>query len=226
VERSTARKIGHYNTLELPHPWTEKEIQDIEDEVLNEKIRGSQPRYFEDIATGEDLPQVVKGPLGVSDIIAYCIGAAPVPIKAHGLALRHYHKHPAWAFRDPDTSAMEPVYSVHHSKAAANASGLPYPYDVAVQRHCWLIHLLTNWMGDEGWLKRSYAKFKGMVYLSDAVWIRGMVTKKYIDENNECCVDVKTTATNQRGEEVMPGRSTVILPSRENGDGPISARLK
>jgi acyl dehydratase len=225
VERGAAREIGRYNTISLPHPWTEKELLDIEDEVLNEKIQGPDPRYFEDVAIGEELPQGIKGPLGVSDIIAYCIGASPAPIRAHGLALRHYREHPAWAFRDPDTSAMEPVYSVHYNKAAANASGLPYPYDAAVQRHCWLIHLLTNWMGDEGWLKRSYAKFRGVVYLSDVVWIRGTVTKKYVDENGECCVDIKTTATNQRGEEVMPGRSTVILPSRESREGPVANRV-
>ena len=81
-------------------------------------------------------------------------------------------------------------------------------------------------MGDEGWLKRSYAKFNGVVYLSDAVWVQGTVTKKYVDENEECCVDIKTTATNQRGEEVMPGRSTVILPSRESEVGPVIARVR
>lgn len=226
VERRAAREIGRYNQIELPHPWTEKELQEIEDEVLSEKIQGADTRYWEDVNVGEKLPPIIKGPLGLSDAIAYCIGASPAPIRAHGLAIRHYREHPAWAFRDPDTYAMEPVYSVHYNKAAANASGLPYPYDVAVQRHCWLIHLLTNWMGDEGWLKRSYAKFSGMVYLSDAVWIRGNVTRKYVDESGEGCVDIKTTAKNQRGEEVMPGRSTVILPSRERGEEPVKMRLE
>jgi hypothetical protein len=47
-----------------------------------------------------------------------------------------------------------------------------------------------------------------------------------MDENGECCVDVKTTARNQRGEEVMPGRSTIILPSKETGERPVSVRLK
>ena len=225
VERRVAREMGQYNNVELPHPWTENQLLEIEDEMLNEKIQGAETRYFEDIKPGDDLPQVVKGPLGVSDVIAYCIGASPAPIKAHGSALRHYRGHPAWAYRDPSTFAMEPVYSVHYNQAAANASGLPYPYDAAVQRHCWLIQLLTNWMGDEGWLKRSYAKFKGMVYLSDVVWIRGTVTGRYVDENGECCVDIKTTAKNQRGEEVMPGRSTVILPSRKGGEGPVSKRM-
>ncbi len=226
VERGAARKIGRYNNIELPHSWTEKELLEIEDEVLNEKILGFETRYFEDVEVGDTLPPVIKGPLGVSDIIAYCIGASPAPILAHGLALRHYREHPAWAYRDPDTSAMEPVYSVHYNKAAANASGLLYPYDTAVQRHCWLMHLLTNWMGDDAWLKRSYAKFNGVVYLSDVVRIRGSVVKKYVDGNGELCVDIKTTATNQRGEEVMPGRSTVILPSREGGEGPVDIRVK
>ncbi len=226
VERAAAREIGRYNEIELPHPWTEKELLEIENEVLNEKIRGAETRYFEDVDIGDNLSSVIKGPLGISDIIAYCIGASPVPIRAHGLAIRHYREHPAWAFRDPDTSAMEPLYSVHYNKAAANASGLPYPYDTAVQRHCWLIHLLTNWMGDDAWLKRSYAKFKGVVYLSDVVWIRGSVEKKYVDENGESCVDIRTIATNQRGEDVMPGISTVILPSRKGGEGPVVRRLR
>jgi len=64
-----------------------------------------------------------------------------------------------------------------------------------------------------------------VVYLSDVVWIRGTVVNKYVDEKDEPCVDIKTTATNQRGEEVMPGRSTVILPSRERGEGPVGFRL-
>ena len=226
VERGAAMEIRLYNEIELPHPWTEKEILEIESEVLNEKICGAETRYFEDVDIGDKLPPVIKGPLGVSDIIAYCIGASPVPIRAHGLALRHYREHPAWAFRDLDTWAMESVYSVHYNKAAANAGGLPYPYDTAVQRHCWLMHLLTNWMGDDAWLKRTYAKFNGVVYLSDVVWIRGTVVKKYVDENGESCIDIKTSATNQRGEEVMPGRSTVILPSRRRGEGPVAFRLK
>ena len=226
VERRAAREIGRYDQIELPHPWTGDELRDIESQVLSETIRGAETRYFEDVAVGEALPPVIKGPLGITDVIAYCIGASPAPIKAHGLALQHYREHPAWAFRDPDTAAMEPVYSVHYNKAAANASGLPYPYDAAVQRHCWLIHLLTNWMGDEGWLKRSYARFSGMVYLSDVVWISGNVTKKYVDENGECCIDVKTAAINQRGENVMPGRSTVILPSSNGGQGPVTMRLR
>jgi len=226
AERPSIRGKGKYDSIQLPHPWTEKELKSIEEEVLAEKIRGQNPRYWEDVEVSEKLPQIVRGPLGLSDIIAYCIGASPVRIQAHGLALREYRKHPAWAFRDSATSALEPIYGVHYNKEAANAAGLPYPYDTAVQRHCWLMQLMTNWMGDDGWLKRSFAKYRNFVYLSDVLLINGKVTRKYIDENGEHCVDIKTTSTNQRGEEVMPGISTVILPSKANNANPISERVR
>jgi acyl dehydratase len=225
AERHTARGIGKNDHIQLPHPWTEQELQEIEERVLSEEIRGPDTRYWEDVEVGDQLPTIVRGPLGLTDVIAYCVGAAPVEMSAHGLALRRYRKHPAWAFRDPDTFALEPIYGVHYNKAAANASGLPYPYDTATQRHCWLIHLVTNWMSDDGWLKRSYAKYRNFVYLSDAVWISGKITKKYVDEEGECCVDIKTNAINQRGEEVMPGISTALLPSKENKSWPLNRRL-
>jgi len=151
-----------------------------------------------------------------------------VKLEAHEVALRKYRKHPAWAFRDPNTYALEPIFAVHYNKEAALAMGLPYPYDVGTQRHSWQIHLLTNWMGDEGWLKRSRAEYRRFVYLSDVIRLTGRVVKKYLDENGEHCVDIETHAFNQRGEDTMPGTATVILPSREDPEEkwPISMRMK
>ena len=109
--------------------------------------------------------------------------------------------------------------------AAANAAGLPYPYDAGIQRQSWLLQLFTDWMGDEGWLKTNYAEYRKFVYWSDVVWIRGKVTKQYVDDNGEYCVDIETSGMNQRGENTMPGRGTVILPSREAGTWPVAKRL-
>lgn len=225
AERKAARDTGKYAKIELPHPWTEAELQKVEEDILAEEVRGSKPRYWEDVAVGENLKPVVKGPFGLTDMIAYCVGAAPVQILAHGVALAMYRTHPAWAFRDPVSCALEPIYGVHYNKAAANAAGLPYPYDVGVQRQCWLIHLLTNWMGDDGWLKKNYAEYRKFVYFSDVIWFRGQVTKKYIDGDGEYCVDIDTHAMNQRGEDVMPGHSTVVLPSREKNVWPLDRIL-
>lgn len=225
AERRAAREKGKYSGIQLPHLWKEEELEKIEEEVLSEKVRGSEARYWEDVDVGEELQPVIKGPFGLTDMVAYCVGTAPVRLLAHHLALELYRQHPAWAFRDRNTYALEPIYAVHYNKEAANAAGLPYPYDIGIQRQSWLIHLLTNWMGDEGWLKKNYAEYRKFVYFSDVVWFKGKVIKKYVDEEGECCVDIETSAYNQRGENTAPGQSTVVLPSREKGTWPVAQRL-
>jgi acyl dehydratase len=229
-ERQTARGksaegTGKYDYIKLPHPWTEEELAKVDEDVLSEEIRGSKIRYWEDVKIGDELKPVVKGPYGMTDIIAYCVGATPVALAAHGTQLRQYKKHPAWAFRDPVNKSWEPVYGVHYLHSAARGVGAMYAYDAGIQRHSWLVNLLTNWMGDEGWVKNSYAEYRRFVYHSDVVWLQGKVTKKHVDENGEYCVDVETHGINQRKEDVMPGHSTVILPSREAKTYPVEKRL-
>ena len=61
TERKAAREKGKYHTIELPHPWSEKELAAIEEEVLAEEIRGATPRYWEDVKVGEELKPVSRG---------------------------------------------------------------------------------------------------------------------------------------------------------------------
>jgi acyl dehydratase len=229
-ERHAARKKseegeGKYDHLQIPHPWTPEEQAKVDEDCLAEELRGSKTRYWEDVNVGDALGPVVKGIFGLTDMISYCVGATPVQLAAHGVQLRDYKRHPAWAFRDPVVGSWEPVYGVHYSIAAARGAGARYPYDVGVQRNCWLINLLTNWMGDEGWLKSTSVQFRQFVYFGDAVWFRGKVTKKYVDENQEYCLDVEAHGINQRGEDTIPATATVILPSREHGTSPVKKRL-
>jgi acyl dehydratase len=226
AERNRAREKGKYSQIQLPYPYTDEEIKKVEEDVLAEEIRGSKVRYWEDVGVGDELKPVVKGIFGLTDMVAYCVGAAPIQLAAHGVQLRLYQKHPDWGFRDPTTNALEPIYSVHFNKVAANNAGLPFPYDVGAQRNGWLICLLTNWMGDEGWLKKNYAEYRRFVYLSDTVWFTGKIVKKYIDKDGDYCVEIETHGMNQRGEDTIPGRSVVVLPSREAGTWPVARRLE
>ena len=226
AERKKTREKGKYSKIEIPHPWTKDELEKIEEEVLAEEIRGSNPRYWEDAHVGQELPQLVKGPLGYTDMVAAVIaGLAPARLAAHGVALREYKRKPAWAFRDPVTCSLEPIFSVHYNNEAARAMGLPQPYDVGTQRHCWLIQLLTDWMGDHAWIKRSYAEYRRFVYISDVIKIKGKVVGKFVDDEGEYCVSVKTNAVNQRGENVMPGEATISLPSKEMEVWPSDKRI-
>ncbi len=225
-ERKKAHEKGRYKNIQVPHPWTEEELKGIEEEAQAEEIRGACPRYWEDVSVGEQLKTSVQGPLGLTDMIAFIVGGAfPARMQAHGVALREYRQHPAWAFRDPETHALEPVFAVHYNKTAANLQGVPYCYDIGIQRQCWQDRFVTNWAGDDAWLKRSYAEYRSFVYLSDVVRISGSVTKKYVDQDDEYCVDIEMSMVNQRGENVMPGSATVALPQREKGISPVDGRL-
>lgn len=228
VERKKAREKGKYMDITLPHPWSEEELRQIEENILAERPRGENPRYWEDVEVGQVLEPVTKGPLGITDIIAFLIGGgAPIPrLKAHAVRLEEYKKHQAWFFRDPQSYSLEPIFAVHYNKSAANAMGLPYPYDIGFQRHCWQIHLLTNWMGDHAWIKESRCEYRRFVYYSDVIRLGGRVVRKFVDDEGEYCVEVETEAVNQRGENVMPGSAVIALPSKTMPESPAARRVK
>lgn len=94
-----------------------------------------------------------------------------------------------------------------------------------MERNSWTIQMFTSWMGDEGWLKRCYAEYRAFIYLGDVAFIEGTVAKKYIDDNDEYCVDVEILGTNQRKETIVKGHGTVILPSRDAEIWPLESRL-
>ncbi len=213
-ERSEMQKRAPSRAIELPHPWTEEEIAAIEEDVLSEAPRGAVPRYWGDVQVGDEIDTITKGPIGLTDEIAFiAAGAAPIPrICAHGIALRRYRKHPKWAFRDPKTHALEPVYSVHYNDYAAKLQGAQAAYDVGIQRTCWQIHSLTNWMGDSGFLKSITGQYRSHVYLSDVIRLGGRVDSKEVDAEGNHLVHLTTWARNQRGQEVMPGTAVIALP--------------
>ncbi len=225
-ERHTARARNDGAKVALPHPWTDEELRQIEDDIVAETPRGAEPRYWEDVQPGEAIDVLTKGPVGTTDEVAFVTaGGAPIPrVAAHRASLAEYRRHPAWAFRDPSTSALEPIYAVHYNQHAAQAMGVPMQYDVGFQRQCWHIHLLTDWMGDDAWVKSASAEYRSFVYLSDVIRLGGEVTRKYVDIDGESVVDVRTHALNQRGDDVMPGKATIALPTRD-GASPVRRRL-
>lgn len=211
AERAAARERGKYGGVE-PYRYSEAELRRIEEEVLAEEIRGAVPRFWEDVQEGEELRPVVKGPLSQGDIIAFIAGT--LGGMAHGVALREFRRHPSWAYRDARTGALEAIARVHDQANAAQGAGLSGAYDFGCQRISWLGHLMTNWMGDDGFLKGLYAELRRFNVIGDTQWCKGKVTKKYI-ENGEHLVDCEIWAANQRGEVTAPGHATVVLPSRK-----------
>ena len=230
-ERATAKEktASRSEGPELPHSWTPEELERIDAQVLAERPRGVEPRYWEDVNPGDHVDTLTKGPIGLTDEIAFVVGGGtPIPrLSAHAVALHSYAKHPAWSFRDPETGAQEPIYSVHYNRHAARAMGVGYPYDVGFQRQAWQIHHLSHWCGDDGWIRSCESRYRRFVYLSDVVELSGTVTGKRVEADGDHVVEIETRAVNQRSEDVMPGRAEVALPSRAaTGDSPARRRAR
>jgi acyl dehydratase len=231
-ERSTAKsnRARGGGGPTLPHEWSSEELGRIDAQVLAERPRGAEPRHIEDVAVGDHVDTLTKGPIGLTDEVAFVVGGGtPIPrLSAHAVALHAYEKHPAWSFRDPETGAQEPIYSVHYNRHAARAMGVAYPYDVGFQRLCWQIQHLSHWGGDAGWIKRVESRYRRFVHLSDVVELSGTVRDVRTDADGEPVAEIETRAVNQRGEDVMPGRAVVVLPSRAApaGDTPAGRRAR
>jgi hypothetical protein len=84
-------------------------------------------------------------------------------------------------------------------------------------RETWLVHLCTDWMGDDAWLWKLDCQFRKFNYVGDTHWMRGTVTRKYVAEGDRPAVDLDLWGENQRGDTTTPGHASILLPSREHG---------
>jgi acyl dehydratase len=210
---SSGRK-GKYRDIKKA-TYTSEEMKEIFSDYDNEVIRGADPRYWEKVNVGDELTPVVKGPLSVRDMIAWSMGAGSPFLQAHGLAYSFLKRHPGTDMIDSKTGKFDVPELVHMEETRAQEIGVPGAYDYGCQRISWLGNLLTNWMGDDGFLKRMRAELRLFNVVGDTTWLKGKVTKKYMTEK-EHLVDIECWAENQRGEITMPGTATVQLPSKDN----------
>jgi acyl dehydratase len=211
IERQAAIEKGKYKHI-TKYKYTAEELRKIDEMYEREEVRGKNPRFWEDVNVGDELTPVVKGPLGQTDMVEFWVGIGGGQ-GAHRIRWKYMKRHPKWGVRDPETGTLEPMADVHYESDKADAIGVPVAYDLGIQRFSWSGHLITNWMGDDGFLKKLDARCKLFNVFGDTQFLKGMVTKKYEGEN-EYLVDIEIRTENQRGENTMPGHATVSLPSR------------
>ena len=214
VERAAATERGKYAGLKK-HPYTQEELQAIDEAYDAEEIRGADPRYWEDVNVGDELKPIVKGPLAQDDMNSFQVALGT--LEAHGLRAARVRKHPGWGYRDPETGVIEPMEMVNvgipDGDYVAAAIGVPVAYDLGFQRTCWAGNLITHWMGDDGFLKKLDTRIQLPNIFGDTQWLKGRVGKKYTESDGHL-VDIDFHAENQRGESTTPGHATVLLPSR------------
>jgi acyl dehydratase len=196
------------------YQYSDEELSDIYRAQDSEGARGPGPRYWEDIQVGEEIEPVVRGPLNMMDVIAWVAGCGS-PISKPDNLWRRIDLYNRTVF-DPVTRSRLNTELCHMDDKVGRMVGLPAAYDFGVQRVAWLSVLITNWMSDEGFLWKLRGELRRFNLTGDTQWFKGKITRKYC-ENGKYCVDIDCWAENQRGEITMPGKATVILPSREHG---------
>jgi acyl dehydratase len=212
VEREAGRQRGKYSGLPGIHKYTPEEIIAIEEACLSEEPRGATIRYWDETNVGDELAPVVKGPLTFEDMEHFL--ASTGGILSYAYRVQQLRRHPAFFYRDPNTNAWEAVSAVNLYDYAAQAVGIPRFYDHGAQRISWLGHLLTNWIGDNGFLERLYVKLLLPNIRGDTQWCKGKVARKYT-QGDRFLVDCDIWCENQRGERTATGTATTRLLSRK-----------
>jgi acyl dehydratase len=100
---------------------------------------------------------------------------------------------------------------VHWEEDYARAIGMPTIYDYGPQRIAWVDHAVSDWMGDDGWIRRLHISLRAPNFIGDTTWIRGSV--KSIDVI-EGVVELELRAEDQRGRVTALGGAEIVLPRR------------
>jgi len=102
---------------------------------------------------------------------------------------------------------------IHWDDAYARKRGLPGIVVHGQLAGCYLGHMVTDWMGPQGVLKKLTISYRGLNLPGDELTCRGVVTRKYVEDG--CfCVTARLSAENPKGEQTLGGTATVILPSK------------
>lgn len=217
AERGGSKETGKYAGVER-QVYSKEEIEKIDRLYAGEERRGAEPRWWEDVAAGDEIVPVVKGPLGLVEIIAAHMGWGMGSTYGGG-PLRY-----AWKTRqklanfyvDDRYGVPGSMMRVHWDEDRAQDLGLPTAYDYAQMRSNWLAHAITNWMGDDAWIKSLHTEVRMFNFHGDTSVISGRVTDKRSEDGNSV-VDLDLRLVNQRQETTAIARATVLLPSKDRG---------
>ncbi|MFQ5860419.1 MAG: MaoC/PaaZ C-terminal domain-containing protein [Dehalococcoidia bacterium] len=104
-------------------------------------------------------------------------------------------------------------YEIHYDKDFAQGTGLPGVIIHGALKSAFLGQLVTDWIGEEGTLRKLGCQYRGMDVPGDTLTCKGRVVKKYT-RDGEHLVDLEVWLENGQGQSTTPGWATVALPSR------------
>ena len=113
---------------------------------------------------------------------------------------------------------------LHYDDDFAKSQGVGAPIVHGALKRAWLGQLVTDWIGEQGELRKLSCRYRGMDYPrkmktmeepqeGETWWCKGKVTKKYV-EGGEHLVECEIWLENGKGEKTTTGAAVVTLPLR------------
>ena len=110
-------------------------------------------------------------------------------------------------------SGSQDWYPVHFDAAFAQKAGHEGVFMNTGFVQAAIVRLLTDWMGDAGFLKRLRIEMRRQHRPGDTMLCRGRVTAKG-ERDGALWVNLEVWTENEREGVATPGEATVILPKR------------
>ncbi|MCX8031903.1 MAG: MaoC family dehydratase N-terminal domain-containing protein [Thermoleophilia bacterium] len=218
-ERPTIHPMPEYT-------YTKEELLYLGELMKGERIRGADTLYWEDVEVGSLLTPIVTGPTSMA---TNSLPAAIVPDPGDFFA--HARQFFLASLGDPlgpefipdPTDPTGSHYRVrggpmgrHYSDLAAQAEGEPCAWLFGVVSRFSLLRVLTNWMGDDGVVRRFCWRHMTRTRVGDAMVGEGRVMARRI-KDGEHLVDLHLWLRNLRGNISEAALATVCLLSRGEG---------
>jgi acyl dehydratase len=194
--------------------YSDDELEAIRAWAVSEARAGSDPVRAASVQPGDQIPEVVKGPIEQITMTAYYAGCIGSPGYKAGEISWLYR---TWAVQDPGrlpnnydaTYFSERVLpSLGHQNAeVAREIGMPGAYNNGPQKCGWMAHPVLNWMGDRGQLRQLSVRLRRPDIFGDVVWCGGQVAA--VDGT---AVTITLSARNQLDEVTAEGSAVVELP--------------
>ena len=212
-----------------PYTYTEDDWEKMREMWRAETIRGAEKRYWEDVEIGDQPQSLCTGPITEMDMIRY-----------HGMQIIESRPMRDNILDENMRRRLEPFknrYNVYYLDYASHYCGQGEgrnPIFFNTTNRNLLIRVLTNWMGDDGWLRKIDWHFSGTgpdSFLDKVPFMKGKaatnhgscgqcmllhgyVTDKYVGEDGAHLVDLTCWAETWDHKLTQIIGASVELPTK------------
>ncbi|WP_233808861.1 FAS1-like dehydratase domain-containing protein [Paraburkholderia sp. HP33-1] len=190
--------------------YTKEDIAVIDRLYNAEMRRGGKTLFWEDVNVGDELPPVVMGPLTTWDSVVALQGFGAACVTMNDL--RQMNADTVIIDRKTHVPVMDIEFHLTDQGAKRFHSYSTTPIGPPILH--FFARLITNWAGDDGYLRRlTWRNFANTAF-GDTVFGRAKVTRKFV-EDGEHMVELDVWMESIRGYVSNVGPSIVSLLARE-----------